>query len=98
MPFQDVDTGAGYLAMAYELGIVNGTSKTTFSPEKTATREQAAVMLMRVYDACRAVPSLVGVCSGDGSGDWSRYEAVALTGGRITYGTAAQMSLSLIHI
>lgn len=92
MPFQDVDTGAGYLAMAYELGIVNGISKTTFSPEKTATREQAAVMLMRVYDACRAVPSLVGVCSGDGSGDWSRYEAVALTGGRITYGTAAQMS------
>lgn len=92
MPFKDVDTGAGYLAMAYELGIVNGTSETTFSPEKTATREQAAVMLMRVYDACHAAPGLVGVCSGDGTGDWSGYEAVALTGGRLTYGTAAQVA------
>ena len=92
MPFTDVETGAGYLAMAYELGIVTGTSKTTFSPEKPATREQAAVMLMRVYDACHAAPALVGVCSGDGSGDWSGYEAVALTGGRITYGTAAQVA------
>lgn len=92
MPFKDVDTGAGYLAMAYELGIVNGTSKTTFSPEKVATREQAAVMLMRVYDACHTNPGLVGVCSGDGTGDWSGYEAVALTGGRLTYGTAVQMA------
>lgn len=92
MPFTDVETGAGYLAMAYELGIVNGTSKTTFSPEKAATREQAAVMLMRVYDACHAAPSLVGVCSGDGSGDWSGYTAVALTGGRITYGGTAQVN------
>ncbi len=92
MPFKDVDTGAGYLAMAYELGIVNGTSETTFSPEKTATREQAAVMLMRVYDACHAAPGLVGVCSGDGTGDWSGYEVVALTGGRLTYGTAAQVA------
>ena len=92
MPFKDVATGAGYLAMAYELGIVNGTSKTTFSPEKVATREQAAVMLMRVYDACHTNPGLVGVCSGDGTGDWSGYEAVALTGGRLTYGTAVQMA------
>ena len=46
MPFQDVHTNVGYIAMAYELGLVNGTSATAFSPDRTATREQAAVMLI----------------------------------------------------
>lgn len=34
---------------AYNLGFVNGTGDTTFSPKGTLTREQAAVMLSRVY-------------------------------------------------
>lgn len=37
------------IGYAYNLGIVNGTSATTFSPDNTLTREQAAVMLARVY-------------------------------------------------
>lgn len=83
MPFTDVSTNVGYISMAYELGIVNGTSAATFSPDRTATREQAAVMLMRVYDKYRAAaPSLVGIAAG-GAGDWSGYEAVAITGGRL---------------
>ena len=83
MPFTDVSTNVGYISMAYELGIVNGTSASTFSPGRTATREQAAVMLMRVYDKYRAAaPSLVGIAAG-GAGDWSGYEAVAITGGRL---------------
>ena len=84
MPFTDVDTSVGYISMAYELGIVNGTSATTFSPDRTATREQAAVMLMRVYDKYRAAaPSLVGIAVGTGA--WSGYEAVAITGGRLAF-------------
>ena len=54
MPFTDVRTNTGYIAMAYTLGLVSGTSKTAFSPDKAATREQAAVMLMRLYDKCHA--------------------------------------------
>lgn len=54
MPFRDVTSNAGYIAMAYELGIVSGTSKTAFSPNRAATREQAAVMLVRVYDRLHA--------------------------------------------
>ena len=55
-------TNAGYVAMAYELGLVNGTSSTTFSPDRTATREQAAVMLMRLYDSYHAAaPDKVGI-------------------------------------
>ena len=78
MPFTDVATNAGYISMAYELGIINGTSATTFSPDRTATREQAAVMLMRVYDKYHsAAPALAGTAAGTAAGDWSGYEAVA---------------------
>ena len=91
MPFTDVTTNKGYIAMAYEMGIINGTSATTFSPERTATREQAAVMLMRLYDKynCPA-PGLLGIASsGKEDGDWSGYETVAITGGRLTYANQA---------
>lgn len=40
MPFQDVTTNAGYLTMAYDLGLMDGTSATTFSPDKTAPRSR----------------------------------------------------------
>lgn len=84
MPFTDVSTNVGYISIAYELGIVNGTSADTFSPDRTATREQAAAMLMRVYDKYRAAaPSLTGIAV-DGSGDWSGCAAVAMTGGRLS--------------
>lgn len=50
LSFRDVDSNRGYLSMAYELGITSGTSAAAFSPGKTASRAQAAVMLVRVYD------------------------------------------------
>lgn len=49
-PFTDVPKGKYYskaVAWAYENNIVDGTSATTFSPTKTLTREQAAVMFSR---------------------------------------------------
>ena len=39
------DTDNAYILLANELGFVNGTSKTTFSPLKGITRQEAAVML-----------------------------------------------------
>lgn len=50
LPFTDVTEDRSYIAVAYDIGMVNGTSATTFSPESTATREQAAAMLVRVYE------------------------------------------------
>ncbi|MCI2058850.1 MAG: S-layer homology domain-containing protein [Oscillibacter sp.] len=41
---------ASYITVAAELGVTNGTSATTFSPSATATRAQAAAMLVRVYE------------------------------------------------
>ena len=63
-PFRDVSTNAGYITMAYDLGLVNGTSATTFSPGRTATREQVAAILMRLYDKLHArSPETVAIVS-----------------------------------
>ncbi|MBD5160854.1 MAG: S-layer homology domain-containing protein [Oscillibacter sp.] len=53
-PFSDVESyGSGYMILqAYALGIVNCTNAegTLFNPDGLVTREQAAVMLSRVYE------------------------------------------------
>lgn len=84
-PFQDVNTNAGYIAMAYDLGLMGGTSATAFSPENTAPREQAAVILMRLYDKLhRAAPGKVGIVpSPEGLTDLTGFDAVAVSAGRL---------------
>ncbi len=42
-----IDTEDEYVLKAYNLGITNGTSKNTFTPDKNITREQMATMLTR---------------------------------------------------
>ena len=49
-PFKDVKAGSWYadaVAWGYHYKIINGTSKTTFSPDTTITREQMVTMLYR---------------------------------------------------
>ena len=49
-PFTDVKAGSWYanaVAWGYHYNIINGTSKTTFSPDATITREQMVTMLYR---------------------------------------------------
>lgn len=48
--FGDVTTDAGYIAVAYNLGIINGKSETVFDPEGSALREEGAAMMMRLYN------------------------------------------------
>lgn len=50
LPFTDVTQRAGYIFVAYAIGMTKGTSATTFSPDTTATRAQAAAMLVRIYE------------------------------------------------
>ncbi len=50
LPFTDVTEGQGYISVAYAIGMTKGTSDTTFSPDATATRAQAAAMLVRIYE------------------------------------------------
>lgn len=49
-PFTDVTNNAGYITIARDIGMTKGTSATTFSPTLTAKREEAAAMLVRVYE------------------------------------------------
>jgi len=47
-PFTDVKTNRGFITVAYDLGIVSGVGGGLFAPGSTATREQAAAMMVRV--------------------------------------------------
>lgn len=51
-PFTDLlgNDAWGCIALAYKLGLVDGTGPTTFSPDAPLTREQAAVWLARLYE------------------------------------------------
>ena len=53
LPFTDVTAGKGYISVAYDIGMTKGTTATTFGPNETATRAQAAVMLVRIYEKLR---------------------------------------------
>ncbi|AJY77831.1 hypothetical protein VN24_18150 [Paenibacillus beijingensis] len=49
--FDDVQAGAwyfGYVQAAVQLGLADGTSATSFQPDKPVTRQEAAVLLQRV--------------------------------------------------
>lgn len=59
-PFTDLPAGnEGYITVAYTIGMTNGTSATTFSPDATATRAQAAAMLVRIYEKLHRETELV---------------------------------------
>ncbi len=53
-PFSDVTTNRGYVALAYHMGFMGGVSAQMFSPRTASTREQAAAVLLRVYDRLHA--------------------------------------------
>lgn len=48
-PFDDVTSNAGYINIVKDMGIVMGRSATAFVPDGFAMREDAVVMLMRMY-------------------------------------------------
>ncbi len=53
-PFLDLPAGReGYAVIAYTIGMTKGLSDTSFGPDATATRAQAAAMLTRVYEKLR---------------------------------------------
>ena len=98
MPFEDVKTNSGYITMAYDLGVVNGTTATTFSPNRTATREQVAVMLMRLYDKLHsAQPEKIGIVSE--AADLTGLEIAAIPAARVlTFGVRSSMEEALTAV
>lgn len=54
-PFTDVAANRGFITVARDLGIMDGVGGGRFDPDGAATREQAAAILVRVYDRLYAV-------------------------------------------
>ena len=53
LPFVDVTDNRGYIAIAYDIGMITGVEQNGqyyFKPTFSATREEAAAMLVRVYE------------------------------------------------
>lgn len=59
--FTDLTTNPGYIAMASDWGLMTGTTHVTFSPNVVASREEAAVTLMRLYDKQEASSQSMGI-------------------------------------
>ncbi len=49
-PFSDVTDNAGYITIASDIGMTKGTGPDTLSPKLTAKREEAAAMVVQVYE------------------------------------------------
>ncbi len=49
-PFEDVSENMGYITLARDFDIINGVGNNMFSPYATAKREEAAAMMMRMYE------------------------------------------------
>ena len=49
-PFDDVSKNTGYITMAKDFGIIAGVGNGLFHPDHTAKREEAAVMMIKMYE------------------------------------------------
>lgn len=49
-PFGDVSDNTGYITIAKDFGIIAGVGNNMFMPHATAKREEAAVMMMKMYE------------------------------------------------
>lgn len=97
LPFEDVDSNVGYIAMVYGLGLMDGTSANTFSPDGTVTREQMAVILMRMYDKLNDTEmGRAGIAtSAKDLANLSGYDAVAVPASYLVYNGSPQLASSM---
>lgn len=97
LPFTDVTEGRGYISVAYDIGMTKGTSATTFGPDVTATRAQAAAMLVRIYEKLRQdagfLHGFYAISSYGQIGLMNTLDAVSVGWSRMTWdGTTALLS------
>lgn len=63
-PFTDVVANKGFITLAYDTGIISGMGDGTFAPNAPATREQAATILVRLYDRLHAGSTALSFADG----------------------------------
>ncbi|MDR1913856.1 MAG: S-layer homology domain-containing protein [Clostridiales bacterium] len=54
-PFADVSSNIGYITIAKDFGVISGMTADTFEPSATATREQGASMMVRLYNKLSSI-------------------------------------------
>lgn len=96
-PFRDVRTNPGYIAMAYDFGLVSGGTRSQFSPNAPAAREDVAVVLMELYDKLHAPAARrLGITgSPENLADLSGYEAVGISAGKLMCTGAPSVPVTL---
>lgn len=101
LPFTDVTAERGYIAVAYEIGMTTGTTATTFEPDGTATREQAAAMLVRVYEKYNAptewTHAFYALSSYSQLEQAKQFDAVSLGWSHINYSAESGAKLSTVR-
>lgn len=97
LPFQDVKANNGYIVMAYGLGLMDGTSVTSFSPNGHVTREQAAAIFMRLYDKRDSAGTVrAGIAmSAKNLPDLTGYETVGVAAAQLIYNGEPGISSSM---
>ena len=94
-PFDDVTTNAGYITMVRDFGLMGGVSASSFAPNRAASREMVAVILMRMYDKLYQNESdKVGILApGESLPDLTGYEAIGVNCLRLVHsGGRARLS------
>lgn len=95
--FPDVKSNAGYISIAYSLGLMDGVSANAFSPSGHVTREQAAVILMRLHEKLReGSPSRSGILSSaENLPSLSGYESIGVSAYRMAFNGRPQLTLNM---
>lgn len=94
LPFKDVGANTGYITMAYGLGLMDGTTVSSFSPNDGVTREQAADILVRLQEKLHeGGGARVGIASSaEDLGDLTGFEAVGIPASHLVYNGSPQLS------
>lgn len=99
--FKDVKKNIGYIELARDLGILNGRSKDSFAPAANALRQEAAAMLVRMYDAMNnklnTINGFYAVKSYDQLTKTKAFSSIGYGWSRLTYNPAAtQVELTTV--
>lgn len=90
--FTDVTKNVGYIELAKDLGILNGRKPDTFAPDAKAYRQEAAAMLIRMYDIMNrkleTVNGFYAIKSFEQAGKIKSFDSIGYGWSRLTFNEA----------
>ncbi|MDD4113649.1 MAG: S-layer homology domain-containing protein [Herbinix sp.] len=90
LDFNFVDTQSEDIKIAYAMGLINGTSETTFEPDRAVTRQEAAVMIGNVRWVIHPQSEKEWeevIRDIDSCASWAREQVLACFASHLVYGT-----------